>query len=159
MKDKANNDFSRILDSLCPKMRVKLLRDIEYPFVSNKNGDWFDLVCAEDTMLEPNEYKAIPLGFSAELPKGYEALIVPRSSLFKNHGVLLANSLGVIDESYCGDNDEWHFLAYATRLTKIEKGERIAQFRIIQHQPLILVTIVDELGNQDRKGIGSTGRF
>lgn len=101
----------------------------------------------------------IPLGVAMELPHGYEALVAPRSSTFRKYGVILANSLGVIDESYKGDNDEWHFLAYAVRDTVIHKNERICQFRIIKHQPLILLKEVDHLGNEDRGGIGSTGRF
>ena len=93
-----------------------------------------------------------------ELPEGYEALVAPRSSTFKNYGILLANSLGIIDESYKGDNDEWKFLAYATRDTHVEKNDRICQFRIIEHQPKIKLTKVESLGNADRGGIGSTGK-
>lgn len=105
------------------------------------------------------EFKAIPLGVAMELPKGYEALVAPRSSTFKKYGVLLANSLGIIDESYKGDNDEWHFLAYAVKDTIIRKNERICQFRIIKHQPKIKLIEVKRLGNADRGGIGSTGRM
>jgi dUTP pyrophosphatase len=101
----------------------------------------------------------IPLGVCMELPNGYEALIAPRSSTFKNLGILMANSVGVVDESYCGDNDEWHFPAIATRDTIVHKNERICQFRIIQHQPLIHLIEVEHLGNADRGGIGSTGRM
>ena len=101
----------------------------------------------------------IPLGVAMELPKGYEALVAPRSSTFKKYGVLLANSIGVIDESYCGDNDEWKFLAYATRDVVIEEDERICQFRIIRHQPEIEFEEVFELGNTDRGGMGSTDKL
>ena len=100
----------------------------------------------------------IPLGVAMELPHGYEALVAPRSSTFKKYGIQLANSVGIIDESYKGDNDEWNFLAYATQDCHIHKNERICQFRIIQHQPLIQLVEVDHLGNDDRGGIGSTGR-
>lgn len=122
-------------------------------------GDWIDLRAAEDTYLYKNDYALIPLGVAMELPVGYEALVVPRSSTFKKHGILLANSVGVIDESYKGDNDEWHFPAFATRDVFIRKDERICQFRIIQHQPLIQLQEVEALGNEDRGGIGSTGRM
>jgi dUTP pyrophosphatase len=123
------------------------------------NGDWIDLRAAEDTELLAGEYKAIPLGVAIELPKGYEAIVAPRSSTFKNYGVLMANSIGVIDESYKGDNDEWHFLAYATRDTVIHARDRICQFRIVKHQPKVFMKWVEHLGNKDRGGIGSTGRL
>ena len=139
-------------------IKIKYLRDIQKIERFNV-GDWIDLRAAEDTELQAGEYKAIPLGVAMELPKGYEALVVPRSSPFKKHGLLLANSLGVIDESYKGDNDEWHFLAFAIHDTVIHKNERICQFRIITHQPLIKLVEVDSLGNADRGGIGSTGRI
>lgn len=139
-------------------IKIKYLRDIQKIERFNV-GDWIDLRAAEDTELQAGEYRAIPLGVAMELPKGYEALVVPRSSTFKKHGLLLANSLGVIDESYKGDNDEWHFLAYAINDTVIHKNERICQFRIITHQPLIKLVEVDSLGNADRGGIGSTGRI
>lgn len=100
----------------------------------------------------------IPLGIAMELPEGYEALVAPRSSTFRKYGVLLANSIGIIDESYKGDNDEWNYLAYAIRDTFIPKNERICQFRIIRHQPSVALVEVDTLGNPDRGGIGSTGR-
>lgn len=121
-------------------------------------GDWIDLRAAEDVYMKAGEYKLIPMGVAMELPKGYEALVVPRSSTFKRYRVLLANSLGIIDESYKGDNDEWHFLAYATEDTMVLKNDRICQFRIIKHQPKIEFVEVDTLGNADRGGLGSTGR-
>ena len=108
--------------------------------------------------MKAGEFKMIPLGVAMELPSGYEALLAPRSSTFKKYGIILANSIGIIDESYKGDNDEWNFLAYALRDTVIPKNERICQFRIIPHQPLILLQEVEHLGNADRGGIGSTGR-
>lgn len=136
-------------------IRVKYLKDIT-KLEKISVGDWIDLRCAETTTLSAGEYALIPLGVAMELPKGYEAIVVPRSSTFKKYGMLLANSMGVIDESYCGDNDEWKFLAYATRDVVIEKDERICQFRIIEHQPEIQFEEVEELGNADRGGIGST---
>lgn len=138
-------------------IRIKYLRGIQKVERFNV-GDWIDLRAAEDITLKAGEFKLIPLGVAMELPKGYEALVAPRSSTFKKLGIMLANSIGIIDESYKGDNDEWHFPAYAMKDTVIHKNERICQFRIIQHQPLIHMVEVEHLGNADRGGIGSTGR-
>ena len=138
-------------------IKIKYLRDIEKikPIAC---GDWIDLRAAEATVMKAGEYKLIPLGVAMELPKGYEALVAPRSSTFNKYGILLTNSIGVIDESYKGDGDEWNFLAYAVRDTVIPKNERICQFRIIKHQPTVIFDEVETLGNADRGGIGSTGR-
>ena len=122
-------------------------------------GNWTDLRAAETVELKKGEYKMISLGVSMELPEGYEALVLPRSSTYKKYHVILANSMGVIDESYKGDNDIWQFLAYALEDTVIPKNERICQFRIIKHQPKVEFDEVVTLGNPDRKGIGSTGRL
>lgn len=137
---------------------IKYLRDIKKIERFNV-GDWIDLRAAEDITMKAGEYKMIPLGVAMQLPEGYEALVAPRSSTFKKYGLLLANSIGIIDETYKGDNDEWNFLAYAMRDTVIHKNERICQFRIIQHQPLIHLIEVETLGNPNRGGIGSTGTF
>lgn len=138
-------------------LKIKYLRDIRKIERFN-TGDWIDLRAAEDVTLKAGKFKLIPLGVAMELPYGFEALMVPRSSTFKNLGILMANSIGVIDESYKGDNDEWHFPALAFKDTTIHKNERICQFRIIEHQPLIYLKEVEHLGNEDRKGLGSTGR-
>lgn len=123
-----------------------------------------DLRCAEDVYMEPGEFKMIPLGIAMELPEGYEALVAPRSSLFKKYGILLVNSIGIIDESYKGDNDEWMFPALKPFVAsndksylKIPKNERICQFRIVKHQPEIEFQTVETLGNDSRGGFGSTG--
>lgn len=139
------------------QIKVKYTRSVA-PIERIKVGDWIDLRAAETVYIDGGEFAMIPLGVAMELPKGYEALVLPRSSTFKKYGVILVNSMGVIDESYCGDNDEWHFLAYALRDTVIPKNERICQFRIIEHQPEIEIVPVDMLGNPDRGGVGSTGR-
>lgn len=120
-------------------------------------GDWIDLRTAEDTTLAQGEFKYISLGVAMELPKRYEAIMAPRSSTFKNFGVIQFNSIGIIDESYKGDDDIWHFPAYATRNTFIPAGTRICQFRIFKHQPLINFNYVKSLGNKNRGGLGSTG--
>ncbi len=103
------------------------------------------------------EFRLIPLGVAMKLPKGYEAHIVPRSSTFKNFGVIQTNHMGIIDESYCGGGDQWHFPAYALRDTKIRVNDRICQFRIMEHQPRICFDEVSELADHDRGGFGSTG--
>lgn len=120
-------------------------------------GDWIDLRTAEDIELKAGEFKLIPLGVSIELPSGYEALLAPRSSTFKKHGIIQTNSVGVVDESYCGDNDQWFMPVYATRDVKIEKFTRLCQFRIIEHQPKLNIIEVSSLNNSDRGGHGSTG--
>lgn len=139
-------------------IKIKLLRGIN-TVSPQENSDWIDLRAAVDVRMEAGEYKAIPLGAAIELPKGYEAIVAPRSSTCKHFGILLANSIGVIDESYKGDGDEWHFPALAVRGTEIHAGERICQFRIIKHQPEYRLKWVEHLGNKDRGGIGSTGRL
>ena len=137
--------------------KIKYLADIE-PIKELQQGDWIDLRASEDINMEKDTYKMIPLGVAMELPEGYEALVAPRSSTFKKYGIVMANSIGIIDESYKGDNDQWHFPAYAMKSTFIPKNERICQFRIIKHQPSIHMVVVDALGNDDRGGFGSTGR-
>lgn len=137
-------------------IKIKYLSDIEKIKCIEK-GDWIDLRTANDIYLEQGEYRPIPLGVAIQLPKGYEALVAPRSSTFKNFGIIQANSLGIIDETYCGNNDQWHFPAYATRNVYIPKNTRICQFRIIEHQPEVILEEVEELNNENRGGIGSTG--
>ena len=139
------------------KIKVKYHTDI-LPLEINDKGDWIDLRAAEDMKLWAGHDYYIPLGISVELPEGYEAHISPRSSAFKRWGIIQANSVGVIDNSYCGDNDIWMMPVYATRFTKIHKNDRICQFRIIRKQPEIMFETVGHLGNEDRGGFGSTGR-
>ena len=137
-------------------IKLKMLADIEPP-EAIEQGDWIDLRAAETILIVKGEFKYIPLGVAIQLPEGYEAIVTPRSSLFKRRGIIMTNSIGIMDESYCGDGDQWRFPAYATRETIIPKGERICQFRIVKHQPEIKFEIVDTLGNPDRGGYGSTG--
>ena len=137
-------------------IKIKYLKDIQKIERFNV-GDWIDLRAAETVTMKAGEYRMIPLGVAMELPQGYEALVAPRSSTFKKYGVILANSIGIIDESYKGDNDEWHFPALAKRNTVIKKNERICQFRLIEHQPGVVFLEVNKLGNDDRGGFGSTG--
>ena len=121
-------------------------------------SDWIDLRAAEDITLKAGEFKLIPLGVAMELPKGYEAHVVPRSSTFKNFGIIQTNHQGVIDCSYCGDNDQWFMPVYAVRDTQIHVNDRICQFRIMENQPKIVFDEVAHLKNEDRGGVGSTGK-
>ena len=121
-------------------------------------SDWIDLRAAERIELKQGEFKLIPLGVAMQLPKGYEAHIVPRSSTYKNFGIIQTNHTGIVDETYCGPNDWWYMPAYALRDTVIEKNDRICQFRIQKHQPEVIFEEVDALTGQDRGGIGSTGK-
>ena len=121
-------------------------------------SDWIDLRSAEDVELKAGDFKLISLGVSMELPKGYEAHIVPRSSTFKTWGIIQTNSMGVIDESYRGDNDIWKMPVYATRDTVIHKNDRICQFRIMEHQPTIEFDEVEHLEGEERGGFGSSGK-
>ena len=120
-------------------------------------SDWIDLRAAETIEMKAGEFKLISLGVAMQLPKGYEAHIVPRSSTFKNFGIIQTNHQAVIDNTYCGDDDIWRYPAYALRDTKINVNDRICQFRIVENQPKILFEEVEELGNDNRGGIGSTG--
>lgn len=139
------------------QIKVKYLADID-PIQEIKQGDWIDLRAAKDVNISGGLSALIPLGVAIELPEGYEAIVAPRSSTFKKYGIIMTNSIGVIDESYKGDNDQWHFPAFALRDGFIPKGERICQFRIVPHQPEVELITVDSLGNADRGGLGSTGR-
>lgn len=129
----------------------------ELDYIDGKS-DWIDLRSAENVQLKAGDYKNIRLGVAMELPHGYEAHIVPRSSTFKNFGIIQTNHMGVIDESYCGNNDEWMMPVYALRDTDIHVNDRICQFRIMKHQPKIEFNKVSNLDGKGRGGFGSTGR-
>lgn len=120
-------------------------------------GSWIDLYTYENVSFKLGEQKYINLGLAMKLPEGYEAIMSPRSSTFKNWGITQTNSIGVIDSTYCGDNDIWMFPAYATKNVTIPAGTRICQFRIQKEQPNIVFNIVDSLGSEDRGGLGSSG--
>ena len=137
-------------------IKIKYHADIT-PIEAFDNGDWIDLRAAEDTILQVGDFKLISLGISMKLPEGYEAHIVPRSSTYKNWGILQANHMGVVDNSYSGNNDIWKFPAIAMRNTKIYKNDRICQFRIMKKQPELIFEEVDYLDGPDRGGFGSSG--
>lgn len=127
-------------------------------YIGGGKSNWIDLRSAETIHLKKGEFHLIPLGVGMKLPDGYEAHIVPRSSTFKNFGIIMTNSMGIIDNSYCGNSDQWHFPAYAIRDTKIHKNDRICQFRIMKNQQVISFDEVDKLDGKDRGGFGSTGK-
>lgn len=139
------------------QIKIKYLDETQTRISKIEKGDWIDLRAAEDVVMNKEEFRLIPLGVAMELPEGYEAHVVPRSSTFKHFGIIETNSMGVIDESYKGDNDFWFFPAYALRDTEIKKGQRICQFRIVEKMPEVELIEVDHLGNNDRGGHGSTG--
>lgn len=122
-----------------------------------EKGDWVDLRAAETVEMKAGEFRLIPLGIGMILPDGYEANVVPRSSTYKNFGILQTNHMGVIDNTYCGDNDQWMFPALAMRDTVIHKNDRICQFRIRKKQPNLSFQEVAHLKEEDRGGFGSTG--
>lgn len=141
------------------KIKIKYFTEkIEKLDYIDGKSDWIDLRAAESIDMKAGEFRLIPLGVAMELPKGYEAHIVPRSSTYENFGIIQTNHQGVIDGSFCGDDDQWHMPAYALRDTHIEVNDRICQFRIMENQPKIIFDEVDSLENENRGGIGSTGK-
>ena len=163
------------------KIKVKYIRGVEdLPQILDK-GEWIDLRCAKKTtLIGPMKQKEsnaitfnntmIPLGIAMSLPDGFEAIISPRSSTYKHYGVIQSNSIGVIDNSYSGNNDEWQFPVIAFKKTTIPLGDRVCQFRIQLSQKAnilqklkwlftnkIKIEVVESLTNDDRGGFGSTG--
>lgn len=140
------------------EIQIKYHADI-IPLEKINKGDWIDLRAAEDVELKAGDFKIISLGISMKLPDGYEAHIVPRSSTYKTWGILQTNHMGVIDNSYSGDNDIWRFPALAVRDTVIHKNDRICQFRIVEKMRNdISLKTVDHLNETNRGGFGSTGK-
>ena len=138
-------------------IKIKYFTDNIEKIKKIDKGDWIDLRAAETIELKAGEFKLIPLGVAMQLPEGYEAHVVPRSSTYKNFGIIQTNHQAVIDESYCGDNDQWFYPTYALRDTVINANDRICQFRIMKKQPTINFEEVEVLENENRGGIGSTG--
>ena len=155
-----NNSYFQVdEDSQILFIKVKyLVEDLEpLEYIGQGVSDWVDLRAAKEMVISKGQHVLIPLGVAIELPKGYEAIVAPRSSTFKKWGLLQTNSIGIIDEAYCGDGDQWLWTVYATRDAIINKNDRICQFRIIKHQPQLIFKTVETLGNEDRSGFGSTG--
>lgn len=173
--DEVARNYNKFMDSLVDKGLLRRKEDkkvtndfiikIKYhnpeleklKYIDGKS-DWIDLRAAEDVTMKKGDFKLISLGISMKIPYGYEAHIVPRSSTFKNFGIIQTNSIGIIDNSYSGDQDIWKFPAYAIRDTEIHKNDRICQFRIIENQPRIIFNEVDKLSDESRGGFGSTGK-
>lgn len=139
------------------EVKIKYFTDVE-KIKQIPNGDWVDLRSAKDVTLKKGEFTIIPLGVGMKLPLGYEAHIVPRSSTYKNYGIIQTNHMGVIDNSYSGDNDQWGMPVIAMRDTTIHKNDRICQFRITQKQSDFEFTEVKCLDTKSRGGFGSTGK-
>lgn len=140
------------------RIRIKYFTDkIDKLTYIDGKSDWIDLRASEEVTLKAGEFKLIPLGVAMELPQGYEAYLVPRSSTYKNFGIIQTNSCGIVDGSYCGDQDMWRMPALAMRDTVIHVNDRIAQFRIYKNQPEITFDEVESLNNANRGGFGSTG--
>ncbi len=141
-------------------LRIKYLNDeIQRLTYIEGKSDWIDLRSAEEVTLKAGEFKMIHLGVCIKLPEGYEAHIVPRSSTFKNFGLIQTNHMGVVDESYCGPEDWWRMPVMAIRDTQIHVNDRICQFRIMEHQPVIVFDEVEEMDRKEsRGGFGSTGK-
>ena len=152
------------------KIKVKTFAGQVLPKIIDK-GDCIDLRATADYNLNPGEYRLLNLGVAMELPKGFESIVVPRSSAFRNYGILCANSFGVIDYSYNGDMDEWKFPAFSPKGGLILAQDRICQFRIQLSQKAtvwqkikwflsngIEIEKVERLNTINRGGVGSTGK-
>ena len=141
-----------------PSIRIKYFTDKidKLTYVDGKS-DWIDLRAAEEVELKAGEFKLIHLGVAMQLPEGYEAHIVPRSSTFKKWGIIQTNHCGIVDNTYCGPNDWWRMPVFALRDTKIEVNDRICQFRIQKNQPTLVFNEVEEMEADNRGGFGSTG--
>lgn len=137
-------------------IKIKYFDDIE-KIEQKTNSDWVDLRSAIDIELKKGDFKLIPLGVGMKLPEGYEAHVAPRSSTYKNFGIIQTNSIGIIDNSYSGDEDEWKLPVLAMRDVKISKNDRICQFRIIKKQPELFFETVLNLDSNSRGGFGSSG--
>ena len=144
-------------------MEEKLIIEVRYhgdvpPIEKLPQGDWIDLRAAETVEMKAGEFRLIPLGVAMKLPEGYEAHVVPRSSTFKNYGLIMTNSVGIIDNTYCGPGDQWFMPVYAVRDTVVHFNDRICQFRIVENQPPLQFTESDLTEETDRGGFGSTGK-
>jgi dUTP pyrophosphatase len=139
------------------KVPVKYFDDSLPEIEEIEVGNWIDLYARQRFELGFLQNELIPLNVAMQLPKGYEAHLLPRSSTYKKWGIISANGTGIIDTTYCGDGDEWKFSAISLRPTVIEKGDKIAQFRIVKEMPKTKFPKVDKLGNANRGGFGTTG--
>lgn len=148
--------FKNLFESLSNAMFVKVKYMGSPQLQYSEAGGCIDLYTAEEVTLKAGESTLIPLGVAMELPEKYDALLLPRSSTFSKWGILLANSVGYIDNAYNGDTDEWKANVYATRDVTIPAQTRCFQFRVIERQPRLNFLTAATLGNEDRGGFGST---
>lgn len=139
-------------------LRIKYFDKNIEKLKKTEKGDWIDLRSAIDISLKKGDFALIPLGVGMVLPDGYEAHIVPRSSTFKNWKIIQTNSVGIIDNSYSGENDQWMMPVYAVEDTKIKKNDRICQFRILEKMPVLEIQEVEHLNDVSHGGFGSTGK-
>ena len=139
------------------QIKIKYHTNFDKPIEKIAKGDWIDLKSAVTYEYKKGDFFLVNLGVSMELPKGYEALLAPRSSTFKKYGLIQVNSFGVVDSSFCGNDDCWMLPVYALRDGRVEKNDRVAQFRILENQPKIEFEVVEHLNNKPRGGFGSTG--
>lgn len=139
-------------------LRIKYFDKNIEKLKKTEKGDWIDLRSAIDISLKKGDFALIPLGVGMVLPDGYEAHIVPRSSTFKNWKIIQTNSVGIIDNSYSGENDQWMMPVYAVEDTEIKKNDRICQFRILKKMPALEIQEVEHLNDVSRGGFGSTGK-
>lgn len=156
------------------KLKVRYIDKGIDELVKIEKGDLIDLrvssimVNKEDKTEElknnPIKYKAgdvvfIGLGFAMQMPKGYKANVYPRSSTFKNYGLILTNSVGQIDNTYQGNDDEWKVMLYALKDGEISYNDRVVQMEVVKAMPSkIRILAVDELIGSNRGGYGSTGK-
>lgn len=151
------------------KLRIKYLENAT-KMERIAKGNWIDVYAYQDTFIPQGERAMINLGFALELPKGWEGHLAPRSSTFKTWGIIQTNHVGVVDDTYIGDNDVWHMPVYCLQGKEIEvvdgiesngvwirKGDKIGQFRIMEVMPELEFEEVESFGNKDRNGFGSTG--
>ena len=138
-------------------IHVKYFSDKINKIEKIEQGDWIDLRAAETVTLAKGEFALVPLGVGMKLPANFEAHLAPRSSTFKKYKIIQTNGIGVIDNSYSGENDQWMMPVLAIEDTVIPENERICQFRIVERQPNVSIVEVDHLDNQSRGGFGSTG--
>jgi dUTP pyrophosphatase len=139
-------------------IKIKYHNPSMIPLVQKEDSDWIDLRCSEETIILQGEFKKVSLGTSMEIPAGFEAHIVPRSSTFSTWGIIQTNGIGIIDNHYKGNNDVWAMPVYATRDTIIQENDRICQFRIIEKQPNLIFEEVEDMNNEDRGGFGHSGK-
>lgn len=141
------------------EVKIKYLVDDLGPIKQAHKKEWYDLRAAHDCIIKPGQLYYIRLGVAIELPKDHEAILAMRSSASRKHKILPANGIGIIDNKYCGDHDEWVMpvVNFSKKTQIIKKNTRICQFKVVRQQPVHDIRIVEELGNPDRNGLGSTG--